>query len=133
MPPVVPDDGQRFAIVGPAQWNMLLTMPEFSEANYVGEQYPLLKGTENRKWLGIVWIMHNGLPLSDDGQHRDCFVYHKTAVGHACGHDISTDITWHGDRAAYFVNTMMSQGAVLVDGDGVVKLKVKEGYDLPNG
>ena len=36
------------------------------------------------------------------------------------------DITWHGDRAAHFVNTMMSQGAALVDGTGVVRMRAKE-------
>lgn len=24
--------------------------------------------------------------------------YHKTAIGHAVGSDVKTDITWHGDR-----------------------------------
>jgi hypothetical protein len=120
----VPDDGQRFGVVGPKQWNVLLNLPEFSDAAYVGEEYPLLKGTETRKWLGIVWIMHNGLPL--DTANRDCFIFHKTAVGHAAGQDVTTDITWHGDRAAYFINNMMSQGAALIDQTGVVKIKVKE-------
>jgi hypothetical protein len=35
-------------------------------------------------------------------------------------------VTWHGDRAAHFVNSMMSQGAVLVDGQGVVRMRCKE-------
>lgn len=120
----VPDDGQRFAIVGPNQWNALLTLPEFSESAYVGEQYPLLSGTESRKWLGIVWLMHTGLPLT--AGERECFLYHQSAVGHGSGCDVVTDITWHGDRAAYFVNNMMSQGACLIDNNGIVKLKVKE-------
>jgi len=120
----VPDDGQRFGLVGPLQWNALLSLPEFTESTYVGEEYPLLKGTESRKWLGIIWIMHNSLPLT--GTSRDCFIYHKTAVGHASGKDVTTDITWHGDRASYFVNNMMSQGAALIDNAGVVKIKAKE-------
>ena len=40
--------------------------------------------------------------------------------------EISTDITWHGDRAAHFVNTMMSQGAVLVADTGLVRMRCKE-------
>jgi hypothetical protein len=35
---------------------------------------------------------------------------------------VTTDITWHGDRAAHFVSNSMSQGACLVDGDGVVEM-----------
>jgi hypothetical protein len=47
-------------------------------------------------------------------------------VGHAVGSEIVTDITWHGDRAAHFVNSMMSQGAVLVDNSGVVRMRCYE-------
>lgn len=117
----VPDDGERYALVSPAQWNQLLSIEEFSSANYVGETYPMLTGSESRKWMGIVWIMHTGLPKTDTT--HTCFIYHKTAVGHACGQDIKTDISWHGDYAAHFVSNMMSQGACLIDDKGVVKME----------
>lgn len=120
----VPDDGQRFAIVGALQWNALLGIEEFSNSNYAGEDLPFLKGTESRKWLGINWIMHTGLPL--EGTNRDCFLYHKTAIGHACGCDVKSDISWHGDHAAHFVNNMMSQGSCLIDETGMVRIKCKE-------
>ena len=120
----VPDDGQRFGIVGPLQWNALLNIDEFSNSDYAGDNLPFLKGTESRKWFGINWIMHTGLPL--DGTNRDCFIFHKTAVGHASGQDVKSDITWHGDHAAHFVNNMMSQGACLIDGTGVIRIKCKE-------
>lgn len=118
----VPDDGQRFGLVGANEWNALLNLAEFSDSDYVGDEFPWLKGTESRKWLGIVWIMHTGLPLADGV--RNCFIYHKTAIGHACGQDVVTDISWHGDYAAYFINNMMSQGACLIDNNGVVKINV---------
>lgn len=117
----VPDDGERYALVSPAQWNQLLSLEEFSSANYVGDAYPMLNGSESRKWMGIVWIMHNGLPKTTTT--HTCFIYHKSAVGHASGQDIKTDITWHGDYAAHFVNNMMSQGACLIDPKGVVKME----------
>ena len=120
----VPDDGDRFALVGPAQWNQLLTLEEFSNANYVGNEHPMLSGSESRKWMGINWIMHTGLPTSGSGASATttCFIYHKSAVGLAAGQDITTDITWHGDYAAHYVNNMMSQGACLIDPKGVVKM-----------
>lgn len=117
----VPDDGERYALVSPEQWNQLLSIEEFSSADYVGEAYPMLTGSESRKWMGIVWIMHTGLPKTDTG--HTCFIYHKTAVGHASGQDIQTDISWHGDYAAHFVSNMMSQGACLIDPNGVVKME----------
>ncbi|MDR3126172.1 MAG: hypothetical protein LBT92_00900 [Rickettsiales bacterium] len=116
----VPDDGQRFGIVGVHQWNELLNMPEFSSAEYVGDSYPLLKGTESRKWMGVNWIMYNGLPFASG--NRTCFVYHKNAVGHASGSEVKTDISWVGEKAAHFVSSSMSQGAALIDVSGVVKI-----------
>ena len=120
----VPDDGERYAIVGPAQWNQLLNLDEFSNANYVGDEHPFVAGSESRKWMGINWIMHTGLPTSGSGDSATttCFIYHKSAVGLAAGQDITTDITWHGDYAAHYVNNMMSQGACLIDNNGVVKM-----------
>ena len=120
----VPDDGERYALVGPAQWNQLLNLEEFSNANYVGEEHPFIAGSESRKWMGINWIMHTGLPASE-AEAEDtttCFIYHKSAVGLAAGQEIVTDITWHGDYAAHYVNNMMSQGACLIDNQGVVKM-----------
>jgi hypothetical protein len=82
------------------------------------------KGTQAKRWLGTLWSPHSGLTKS--GSVRNCFWYHKTAVGHAVGSDVKTDITWHGDRAAHFINNMMSQGSCLVDMSGVVSLRCLE-------
>lgn len=120
----VPDDGRRFAVVGVAQWNELLNLEEFVNADYVGDT-PLTRGTEARKWLGITWVLHNGLPISSN--QRDCFIYHASAIGHACGQEVKTDISWHGERAAHFISNSMSQGAVLIDANGIVRVKCKEG------
>ena len=107
----VPDDGERFGLVSPEAWNQLMSIEEFSSAKYVGETHPFLTGSETRKWMGINWIMHTGLPADNNTTYHTCFIYHKTAIGFASGQDIKTDITWHGDYAAHFINNMMSQGA----------------------
>ena len=120
----VPDDGERYAVVSPIQWNDLLNIQEFSDSDYVDDK-PFMKGRECRKWLGINWCMHTGLPLADTV--RSAFMFHKSAVGFASGQDVKTDITWHGDHASHFINNMMSQGAGLIDNDGVIVIKTKEG------
>ena len=120
----VPDDGGRFAVVGWKQWSELLTIPEFANTQYMGPDELPWKGTQAKKWLGATWIPHSGLTLN--GTLRYCYFFHKTAVGHASAAEISTDVTWHGDRAAHFVNNMMSQGAVLISGDGIVRMRCKE-------
>jgi len=69
-------------------------------------------------------MTHSGLPLSSTT--RKVFWFRDDAIGHASGSDVTTDITWHGDRAAYFVNNMMSQGACLIDAAGVVEILCAE-------
>ena len=121
----VPDDGRRFAVVGVRQWNELLAMDEFVSSDYVGNSNSWVNGFEARKWLGITWVLHNGLPMSDT--NRDCFIYHASSVGHACGQEVKADISWHGERAAHFISNSMSQGAVLIDNDGIVRVKCSDG------
>lgn len=125
----VPDDGQRFCVVGWKQWSELLAIDEFVNADYIGqENLPFATITQAKMFLGTIFIPHSGLPI-DGNDIRSCYWYHKTAIGHAAASDVETDISWHGDRAAHFVNNMMSQGAGLVDGNGVVVINCDETPD----
>lgn len=124
----VPDDGERYAVVGWKQWSELLQIDEFSSADYVGADDLPFNGTQAKRWLGALWIPHSGLP-KDGNDIRSCFWYHRTALGHAAGSDVQTDITWHGDRAAHFVNNMMSQGAARIDDTGIVEILCDETPD----
>lgn len=125
----VPDDGERYAVVGWKQWSELLKISEFASADFVGaDELPFRANMQAKRWLGSLWIPHSGLPI-DGNDIRSCFWYHKSALGHAAGADVTTDITWHGDRAAHFVNNMMSQGSKLIDAAGVVEIKCDETPD----
>ena len=79
----VPDDGQRFAVVGWKQWSELLKIDEFVNADYIGsDNLPYSSMTQAKMWLGTLWIPHSGLPI-DGSDIRSC--YHKNALGHASG------------------------------------------------
>jgi len=125
----VPDDGQRFCIVGWKQWSELLKIEEFINSDYLGQsELPFASVTQAKQWLGTIWMPHSGLPI-DGNDIRSCYWYHKNAVGHASASDVETDITWHGDRAAHFVNNMMSQGAGLIDEAGIIVINCDETPD----
>ncbi len=125
----VPDDGQRFCIVGWKQWSDLLAIDEFVNADYIGaEALPFASITQAKMFLGTIFIPHSGLPV-DGNDIRSCFYYHKTAVGHAAASDVKTDVSWHGDRAAHFVNNMMSQGSGLIDESGIITINCDETPD----
>lgn len=116
----VPDDGSRFAVVGAHQWNELLDISEFKSADFAGDRYPWLKGTESRTWLGITWMFHTGLPLASGT--RKCFLYHRSAVGLAEAQNVKVFTDWVPEKAAHLVDHMLSAGACLIDEDGVVQI-----------
>ncbi len=120
----VPDDGQRVAVIGWQQWTDLLDIPEFANADFVGADELPWKGTQAKRWLGTLWMPHSGLPVATSV--RSCFWYHRSAIGHAVGAEVVTDVTWHGDRAAHFISNSMSQGSILIDDEGVVEMPCLE-------
>jgi hypothetical protein len=125
----VPDDGQRFAIVGWAQWNHLLQMTQFASQDYVPTaEMPYSRGTQAKRWLSFIWIPMSTSDggLGNDGTSTTCLFYHRTALGHAIGAEVQSDITWHGDYAAHFINNMMSQGSVLIDGTACIAAAVHD-------
>jgi hypothetical protein len=120
------EEGRMYALVGYEQWTNLLDLTEFASAEYVGAgELPFIKeGMEVKRWMGTMWMTHSGLPLS--GSTRKVFWYRDDAIGHGSGAEVVTDVTWHGDRAAHFVNNMMSQGACLIDANGVIEIQCIE-------
>ncbi len=131
----VPDDGDVYCVVTPRYWSQLMTVDQFQNADYVGTDGQAFRtgGTQGRgrwkDWQGIKWKRQTGLPGAGTATAK-CFIWHKTAVGYAiaasagnvAGNEaVAADITWHGDRAAHFVNHMMSGNAVMIDDTGVIE------------
>lgn len=124
----VPADGGIYCVVTPRQWSQLLTLDEFASADWVDSK-PFVEGAPSpgrfRTWLGVNWGFHTGLPGMGTSTAK-CFMWHRTSIGHASGADVTTDITWHGDHAAHFINNMMSQGACLIDANGALEIQVDD-------
>jgi hypothetical protein len=131
----VQNDGEVYAIVTPRYWSQLMLLDQFGRAEYVTAggmaftQGPAIGSGRWKDWMGIKWKMQTGLPGAGTATAK-CFVWHKSAVGYAvaaaagniAGNEaVSADITWHGDRAAHFVNHFMSGQAVLIDDTGVIE------------
>lgn len=121
-----PDDGQWFAAVAPHAWGELMRLDEFSRSEWVGgDGQPWKTGKRYREWLGIKWMQHQALPLANSDD-RDCYLYHKTAIGAASGSEIKSDITWQGTKAAWWAMNYMSMGAKLIDANGVIEIRVDD-------
>lgn len=134
----VPNDGQRFCILSAHGYSAAMKVESFASADYVDPgNRPMEQGLPSmtwRRWMNVLWSVHTGLP-SNKG-----FIWHKFAVGYATGNHpgnaaqgaaVSADITWHGDRAAHFINHSMSGGAVLIEDAGVIELTLNDSATLP--
>ena len=122
----VPDDGDRYWVIGPQQWTDLLSITAFASSDYVGsDQLPWPGGMVAKRWMGFLWFTHSGLP-QPAAQKRSTFAYHKTAVGAASGAELSTEWNYIPEKAAFLYNAMMSQGACLIDATGVYEVQAHE-------
>ncbi len=131
----VPNDGMVYAVVTPRYWSQLMTVDQFQRSEYVGTdglaftQGPSIGKGRWKDWMGIKWKMQTGLPGATTATAK-VFIWHKMAVGYAVAQSagnvagneaVAADITWHGDRAAHFVNHMMSGNSVMIDDTGVIE------------
>ena len=120
---VVMDDGELYFICGWPEWTNLMTFETFASADYVPTaEMPFAgKGMVAKRWSGIM-VTPSSLIGADGSNIATSVLYHSSSVGHAIGAEVTADITWHGDRAAHFINHSMSQGAVKIDDDGMIKV-----------
>src|SRR3990167_5191025 len=130
----VPNDGMVFAAVTARYWSQLMLLEQFNRSEFVGtDGLKFVSGPASgyrwTNWMGIKWKMQTGLPGAGTATAKN-FIWHYDSVGYAvaaaagnvAGNDaVSADITWHGDRAAFLVNNLMSGQACLIDDTGVIE------------
>jgi len=140
----VPNDGQRYCALTPHAYSAAMKVESFASADYVSpNNQPMEQGMPSfnwRRWMGVNWTVHTGLPNAGSSSSAKGFIWHKFSVGYATGafagnaaqnQAVSADITWHGDRAAHFINHMMSGGACLIEAAGVFELDLDDSATLP--
>jgi capsid protein len=141
----VPNDGERYAALTSKGWQAAMKVESFASADYVGpDGLPFKEGAPIRRWKSwqnVMWTVHNGLPGKGTATAKG-FAWHKSAIGYATGAHpmnvaqnpggaVMADITWHGDRAAHFINHWMSGGAKLIEDAGVIEFSIDDTAALP--
>ena len=130
----VPNDGQVFGALSPVMWSRALAVKEFSSADWISTNgLPFTQGIPTggrfKDWMGVKWVMHSGL-TGGGTTVANSYVWHKMSIGYGSGKfagniagngSVSADITWHGDRAAHFINHSMSGGGVTIDATGIIE------------
>jgi hypothetical protein len=141
------EPGNMYGVMSPHMWAVASTIPEFAGSDYVGPgSLPFVEGAAVgmfKQWAQILWTVHSGVPNVGTSTSK-IFIWNKSAVGYAAGKtpanlagtmsgetSIGADITWHGDRAAHFVNHAMSGNAVLIDDGGVIEGTLDDTAAIP--
>jgi len=141
------DPGNMYGVMSPTLWAMASTISEFASSDYVGTDGMPYKGGaavgNYKRWAQVLWTVHSGNPGVATSTSK-VFLWNKTAVGYAAGKtpanlagtmsgetSIGADITWHGDRAAHFVNHAMSGNSVMIDDGGVIEGNLDDTAAIP--
>ena len=141
------DPGNMYGVMSPKLWAMASTISEFASSDYVGTDGQPYKGGapvgNYKRWAQVMWTVHSGVPNVGTSTAL-VFLWNKAAVGYAAGKtpanpagtmsgetSIGADITWHGDRAAHFVNHAMSGNSVLIDTAGVIEGTLDDTAAIP--
>lgn len=127
----VPWDSNLYGLITPAFEGYIMQAPEFSKAEYVNKK-PFESADPAWRdkpimfyWLGVMWCVHPNLPGVGTAAAK-CFMYHKTAIGHAVdtaglqtpvGYDEEQDYSWA--RATIFMGSKLLQnsGVVVINHD----------------
>ena len=120
----VPDDGQRYLWVSPQGWTDLLGISEFAQREYVAESELPWRGLQAKRWFSFTIAQHSGLTVASSV--RSSHAYHRSAVGFASQAEAKVDMTWQGKEQAWLLVGSIANGACLVDGTGVYKLRHTE-------
>ena len=112
----VPDDNQRYWVVGPKQWSDLLSVDQFSRVEYVGpNELPFPSGFTAKRWMGFLFFVHSG--LSTSGSDRLNLAFHKSAIGLGIGSDVRTEVNYIPEKVSHLIKSMLSLGSVEIDGN----------------
>lgn len=128
----VPFDGNVWCAMTPAMEAYMLSVPEFSNADWVNMK-PMDSGDTAWKdtvgfyrWIGVNWFTHPNLSGVGTSAEK-CFMYHKSAIGHGVnsdgiqspvGYDEEQDYSWA--RCSVFMGSKLLQnsGVVVINHDG---------------
>lgn len=123
----VPLDGNVYAVISPAFEAYLMQATEFSSADYVsgkpfdGADLAWRDRPTMFRWLGIQWCVHPNVSGLAGASER-CFMYHKSAIGHAMDMDRLDSVAGYDEEQDYsYARTTGYLGSALLQNVGVVE------------
>lgn len=131
----VPDDGMRMVAITPRAFSHLMTIDEFSDADYVGSDGLPFKsgrphGRRYKDWLGLKWFTTNRLTGKGTSQCK-MYAWHPSAVGHGIMNDLTANWSWNNVAQMWDGVCGLQMGAVVIDDAGVIQIQVNDTTAIP--
>lgn len=119
--PTVEEDNM-FAVISPAFEGYLMSVTEFTSADYVEIKPFVGPAKRMRRWYGLNWIVHPNLPGVGTSS-ESCFMYHKNAIGHAANSkEMSVLVDYDGKQDLSWSRASLFHGAKKLQNSGIVKM-----------
>lgn len=131
----VPDDGNRFCALHPYAWAQFLKVPEFANADYVGQdRLPFKGGMTAKFWMGTLWMplpnVHLGTGSGSSNPTgtvntvnvANNFCWHRSVVGHGTNAEIRTTWDWENTYSAWSCVSAMSLGCAIIEDTAVYRI-----------
>jgi len=117
----------RVMVCSPQAIEKMMNTSTITSADY--NALRVLMSGEMNTFMGFEWKMietrtEGGLSVT--ANIRDCYAYHKSAVGLAIGIDVSTEVNYVPEKVSWLSLGKVKAGAVTIDDTGVVKVQIDE-------
>lgn len=114
-----------FAVITPAFHQHLMKLREFTSADWINnkryEGSDEMDG-EQFSWNGVKWIVNQGLPGVGTAL-SNCYMYNKSAVGHACDSEgLEVAVGYMEEQDYSWARTSAFFGTKILQTSGVVKM-----------
>jgi hypothetical protein len=125
----VPWDSNLNAVISPAFEAYLMQIKEFASREYINGGLPT-DGADAAwkdrpvmyRWLGVNWIVHPNV-AGVGTSSESCFMYHKSAIGHAIDvANIESLVGYDEEQAYSWARTSGNFGSALLQNTGVVEM-----------
>lgn len=124
----VPNDSNIYAVISPAFNAYLMQTKEFASVEYVNGKPMGANDAAWRdrpisyRWLGVEWCVHPNITGLATTSER-CFMYHKSAIGHAFDKDrLQTPVGYNEEQDYSWARTSGFFGSVLLQNTGVIEM-----------
>ena len=115
----VPLDGNISALITPAFYTYLMQTKEFTNVDYVNNK-PFTSQQTMFRWAGVNFIVHPNLPGKGTVAEK-CFIYHKSAIGHAINKDGIESVPGYNEEQDYsYARCSVFMGSKVLQNSGIV-------------